>query len=193
LIRQRKEMLEVFTSLETKNRYEISTPDGRTTLFAAEQGSGAGAWLSRNFFNTARPFHIAIRDGQGRPILDVHRPWRWLFARIDVVSPDGKPIGAIQQRFAFFSRRFSVLDASGTEIAALHGPLLRPWTFRILVQDREVGLITKKFSGLLREAFTDADTFGVEFGPGMDPRLRTLSLAATFLIDFLYFEHKSQG
>jgi hypothetical protein len=51
-----------------------------------------------------------------------------------------------------------------------------------------VGRITKQWSGLLREAFTDADTFGVQLGPGMDPRLRTLALAATFLIDFLYFE-----
>ena len=53
-----------------------------------------------------------------------------------------------------------------------------------------MGRITKKWSGLLREAFTDADTFGVEMGPAMDPRLRPLMVAATFLIDFLYFEDR---
>ena len=44
--------------------------------------------------------------------------------------------------------------------------------------------------GVMREMFTDADTFGVEFGPQMSPELRTLTLAATFLIDFLYFEDR---
>ena len=81
---------------------------------------------------------------------------------------------------------------SGAELAVLHGPFFRPWTFRVLVAGREVGQITKQWSGLLREAFTDADTFGVQYGPGMNPQLRALALAATFLIDFLYFEHKSK-
>ena len=52
----------------------------------------------------------------------------------------------------------------------------------------EVGKITKEWGGVLREAFTDADTFGVHYGPAMNPQLRSLVLAATFLIDFLYFE-----
>ena len=41
----------------------------------------------------------------------------------------------------------------------------------------------------MKEAFTDADTFGVEFGHMMAPNLRPLVLGATFLIDFLYFEN----
>ena len=45
-------------------------------------------------------------------------------------------------------------------------------------------------SGLMKEAFTDADTFGVQFGPSMPENHRALILAATFLIDFLYFEDR---
>jgi uncharacterized protein YxjI len=191
VIRQRKELTEVFTSMETKNRYEIDTPDGRTILYAQEQGEGGMDFLRRNFLNTARPFHIELSDERGQDVMNLHRPWRWIFSRLDVLDGNGTPLGAIQQRFAMFSKRFSVLDPSGAEIAELHGPMLRPWTFRVLVAGKEVGQITKQWSGLLREAFTDADTFGVKYGPGMNPQLRALALAATFLIDFLYFEHKS--
>jgi uncharacterized protein YxjI len=192
VIRQRKELTEVFTDLETKNRYEIDLPDGRTIMYAQEQGEGGMDFLRRNFLNTARPFHIELSDDRGQDMMHLHRPWRWLFSRLDVLDGSGVPIGSIQQRFAVFSKRFSVLDPNGAEIAELHGPMLRPWTFRVLVGGQEVGQITKQWSGLLREAFTDADTFGVKYGPGMSPQLRALALAATFLIDFLYFEHKSK-
>lgn len=192
VIRQRKELTEVFTSMETKNRYEIDLPDGRTIMYAQEQGEGGMDFLRRNFLNTARPFHIELSDERGQDVMHVHRPWRWWFSRLDVLDGNGMPLGSIQQRFAVFSKRFSVLDPSGAELAVLHGPMLRPWTFRVLVGEQEVGQITKQWSGLLREAFTDADTFGVQYGPGMNPQLRALALAATFLIDFLYFEHKSK-
>lgn len=192
VIRQRKEMLEVLSSMETKNRYEVDLPDGRTILYVQEQGDGAMDFLRRNFLNTARPFHLELSDERGQDVMHLHRPWRWLFSRLDVLDGAGRPIGSIQQRFAVFSKRFSVLDTSGAEIAELHGPMLRPWTFRVLVGGQEVGQITKQWSGLLREAFTDADTFGVQYGPGMSPQLRALALAATFLIDFLYFERKSK-
>jgi uncharacterized protein YxjI len=191
VIRQRKELTEVFTSMETKNRYEIDLPDGRTILYAQEQGEGGADFLRRNFLNTARPFHIELSDERGQDMMHLHRPWRWWFARLDVLDGNNVPLGAIERRFALFAKRFTVLDPSGAEIAELDGPMLRPWTFRVLVGGQEVGQITKQWSGLLREAFTDADTFGVQYGPGMSPQLRALALAATFLIDFLYFEHKS--
>jgi uncharacterized protein YxjI len=192
VIRQRKELTEVFTSIETKNRYEVDLPDGRTIMYAQEQGEGTMDFLRRSFLNTARPFHIELSDERGQDVMHLHRPWRWLFSRLDVLDGGGVPIGSIQQRFAVLSKRFTVLDPSGAELAELYGPMLRPWTFRVLVGGQEVGQITKQWSGLLREAFTDADTFGVQYGPGMSPQLRALALAATFLIDFLYFERKSK-
>jgi uncharacterized protein YxjI len=190
VIRQGTSLAEVV--LDTKNHYEISLPDGPTILHAYEQGEGAMDWLGRNFLTTMRPFHIELSDERGQDVMHLHRPWRWLFSRLDVLDGNNVPLGAIQQRFALFSKRFTVLDPSGTEIAELHGPMLRPWTFRVLVGGQEVGQITKQWSGMLREAFTNADTFGVQYGPGMNPQLRALALAATFLIDFLYFEHKSK-
>jgi len=51
-----------------------------------------------------------------------------------------------------------------------------------------VGEIKKKWSGLLKELFTDADNFGVSFPSGASAKEKALILGATFLIDFLYFE-----
>jgi len=59
-----------------------------------------------------------------------------------------------------------------------------------MLGEQEIGRISKKWSGLLAEAFTDADTFGVEFGPAMAPPLCALVLAATFLIEFHASTHR---
>ena len=190
VVRQQKEMTEIFTGLETKNQYQVQLPGGPTLLHVAETGGGAMAFLTRSLLKSSRPFHMTMRDAGGQSAMELDRPWRWLFSRLDVSDGAGRPLGSIQQRFSLFSKRFSVLDPSGAELAQLHGPLFRPWTFRVQVQGAEVGKITKEWSGMLREAFTDADTFGVQFTAGMSPQLRTLALAATFLIDFLYFENR---
>lgn len=191
VIRQRKEMTEVFTNIETSNQYTVSLPSGETLFHVAEQSSGAMAFLTRNFLGSKRPFDMTVLAAGAGAGLNLRRPWRWLFSSLEVADTNGQQLGVIQQRFSLISKRFSVLDSSGAEIAQLHGPLLRPWTFRVMVDGQEVGKITKEWSGLLREAFTDADTFGVQYGPNMGEPLRSLALAATFLIDFLYFEENT--
>ena len=59
-------------------------------------------------------------------------------------------------------------------------------------QGAEAGVIRKQWGGLLRELFTDADAFGVEFQPHVPVEVRKLLLVATFLIDFTCFEN-NQG
>ena len=49
-------------------------------------------------------------------------------------------------------------------------------------------MITKKWSGLGKEMFTDADHFGVEFPERADIALKAVLLGAVFLIDFAHFE-----
>ena len=73
----------------------------------------------------------------------------------------------------------------------LRGPFFKPWTFNVEQNGREVGKIQKQWSGLGKELFTSADNFGVTFGDMDDPRLRTLVVAATFLIDFVHFEKRN--
>ena len=190
VVHQKKEMLEVFTDFETQNRYEVLGPDGQTALFAAETGQGAMAFLTRSFLKNKRPFTMQLLHPQGGIAFTLRRPWTWFFSEIHVHDASGQMVGMIDQRFAFFARKFVVLGPSREELAELHGPFFRPWTFRIVQGGQEVGKIRKQWSGFLQEAFTDADTFGLELGPAMDPRVRTLALAATFLIDFLYFEDR---
>ncbi len=190
VVKQQTEMLEAFTDFETKNRYLVQTPEGSPAFFAAEVGTGAGEFMSRMFLKNSRPFTMQLMDPGGNLALSLRRPWTWFFSELHVTDASGQPVGSIHQRFKFFGRLFHVLDANGQPVAEIQGPLFRPWTFHVMVQGQEVGQISKKWSGLMKEALTDADTFGVQFGPSMPEGHRALILAATFLIDFLYFEDR---
>jgi len=53
-------------------------------------------------------------------------------------------------------------------------------------------VILKKWTGLLKEGFTDADNFGVNFPSDWPVELKTLALGAVLLIDFVHFENKSK-
>lgn len=49
-------------------------------------------------------------------------------------------------------------------------------------ESRSVGRISKQWGGLLREALTDADDFGLQFPLDLDVRVKAVLLGATFLI-----------
>lgn len=188
-VRQKKEWGEILTGWETRNRYEISDGSGQALFFAGETGGRLGAVLLRAFLRNRRPFHMEIRNPSGEVVLDLDRPWRWFFATLEV-SNRGRLLGRIEQRFRLFSRHYEVLGADGELLATIEGPFFRPWTFMIRREGTEAGSIRKKWSGLGREMFTDADNFRVELAPGLDSLLRQLILGATFLIDFVHFENR---
>lgn len=196
VVRQRRSYLENLTGVEARGRYAVFTEAGAFTAGFAEHGEGAGDLFGRWLLKARRPFTMGLYPAEhpDRPLLVLHRPWRWLFSVLEVrEAASGRPVGRIQQRFAWFRKRLDVEAPDGRVLARLTGPLLRPWT--ILAEAgpegraREIGRIEKRWSGLLREAFTDADTFLVTLPPG-DPALRTLLLAAAVLVDFLWFEHQ---
>ena len=187
VVSQQKEWGEILTGFETKNRYTVSDVSGNRLYLAAEE---AGSTLLRWFLKALRPFTIAVLTENGQVVLRVIRPFRFYFHRAEVVDSQGRTLGAIERRFSVLRRIYSVLDSSGEEVFQLFGPILHPWTFQIRNDGVEYGKITKKWSGLLKEGFTDADNFGVMFPAEWDVKLKALFLGAVFLIDFVHFENK---
>jgi uncharacterized protein YxjI len=183
---QRRELAELF-GFETRNKYSIEL--GETQLFfAAEQGKGGLAVLARQFLGHFRRFEIAFFDSARAPVMRAIQPFRWILQRLEVALESGRPLGALQQRFSIFYKRFDVLDANGRVTMQVASPFFRPWTFSFQRDGREVARIEKKWSGLLREMFTDADRFRVVFVDSLDRDERLLLLAAAIFIDLRYFE-----
>jgi uncharacterized protein YxjI len=194
-VRQRKRWLEILTSFDARNVYAVYDDAGNPVLNVQEQGKGFGALLKRIFLASMRPFTSHVEDlRHQRQVLSLRRPFRFFFHRLEVRDADGALVGAIQRRWTWFRREYTVEGPSGEEVAALFGPFLRPWTFQIRLPqsgEQQVGLIQKKWSGLAKELFTQADNFWVEMGSVTDPSLRALLFSATVLIDVVHFERKN--
>jgi uncharacterized protein YxjI len=189
-VRQTKEWGEILTGFEGRNRYQVVGDDGQTVFIAGEVGSGLGLFLLRSFLKASRPFTMELKTPDGATALRLERPWRFWLSKMEVQDGEGHVLGSVHQRFAFFSRLYDVLGPSGELLATLRGPFFKPWTFHIEQNGQEVGLIQKRWSGFGKELFTDADNFGVTFENVRDARLRTLAVAATFLLDFIHFENR---
>lgn len=190
IISQKKEWGEILSGFETKNKYVVSDEVGNRIYYAAEE---AGSLLLRLFLKALRPFTLVVLTESNQDVLRAIRPFRFFFHRANIVDAHGISLGVLQKRFSLLRRKYSVFDSSGKEIYQLFGPILKPWTFIIKNNDVEYGKITKKWSGLLKEGFTDADNFGVIFPKDWDIRLKALFLGAVFLIDFVHFENKGNS
>lgn len=190
MIVQKRELAELF-GIETRNKYSLEV-NGAPFAFAAEQGKGGLAFLARMFLGHWREFEIHFFDNTRQLVLRAVHPFRFFFQRLEVFTADGRALGAIQQRWAFFSKRFDVEDPTGRVILTVSSPLWRPWTFAFERDGQELARVEKKWGGMLREAFTDADRFRVLYQShqlGLEER--SLVLAAGIFIDLQYFEQKA--
>ncbi len=190
VVSQEKNWTEIITGLEARNKYNILDASGKLIYLAAEW---EGSFWTRIILKSIRPFTIYIMAPDGSRVLILQRKFRFYLHKLEIFGADWEPLGTIQRRFSFLRRHYSVLNKSGHELFHLLGPILHPWTFIIQTPGREIGKITKKWSGLLKEAFTNADNFGVTFPADMDITWKGLLLGAVFLIDFVHFEHRSNN
>lgn len=190
MVRQTKEWGEILIGFESKNRFEILDDQGQNLGLAAEESKGVGAIFARNLLGKCRKASIHIYNQDGTKIGRGEKPFRWWFHRMEVFDGD-KKIGAIQRKWSLLNRKFAIENADGKEVMEIFSPMFRIWTFKLLFQGEECGRISKKWGGMLKEMFTDADSFGMECQPHVPTELRAILLVATFLIDFTCFENNN--
>lgn len=190
---QRKELAELF-GFETRNKYVILSEDQQPIGYAAEQGKGLLGLLMRYIFGHWRRFEIQIFDNDRQLIMRAVHPFRWIFQRLEVVDAQGKFLGAVQQRFSILTKSFDVTGAQGQLLFEVRSPIWKIWTFPFDRQGVTAANVLKRWGGLIKEAFTDADRFLINYAlPSMPEDERRLVLAAGLFIDLQFFERKANN
>jgi len=189
VIKQQVEGLELMTDFEGRNRYQFETPQGRALASAEESDTGMMGAITRNMFTSRRPFTMGISVLNTAEIIWLKRRFEWIFSRIEVSDDNNQPVGTIQQKFGLLHRKYRLAAYTSDRTLYIQGPIFKPWTFYVSDGDRQVALITKKWSGLFKEAFSRADSFGVKFEDDkLNTAERMMILGAAIAIDIDYFE-----
>ncbi|XP_060577255.1 phospholipid scramblase 2-like isoform X2 [Ruditapes philippinarum] len=211
LVKQQMELLEAFTGFETSNKYKVQNSMGQQVYFAAEESD----MCMRQCCGPQRGFTIHITDNAGQEVIRVTRefkccvgcPWfacndSWAHV-VQIEAPVGQIVGYVKQRQSCIEPHYIICNAEHEEVFSMTGPcciIQGPcctWDQDFIVNSKdgqtEVGKISKQWSGLLREYFTDADNFGISFPMDLDVKLKAVMLGAVFLIDFMYFEQNQQN
>ncbi|XP_043932959.1 phospholipid scramblase 1-like [Protopterus annectens] len=198
LIHQKVELIEAFIGFETNNKYVIKNSMGQKIFSAKEKND----CCTRNCCGSLRSFHIKIKDNSDREVIHLVRPYRcaccWCpccLQKLEVQSPPGTVIGYVIQNWHPCKPKFSVQNASKDTVLKITGPCLScnccsDVIFKVTdaEESKTVGQIRKQWSGLLKEAFTDADNFGIQFPMDLDVKIKAVLMGACFLIDFMFFE-----
>jgi hypothetical protein len=194
-VRQRKEWVEIFVDWETRNQYSILAADGAELGLVVERAGGLWDALRRGFLRSHRPLEAAVVGSDGTPLCSFRRPFFWLFSHLVVSGPDGERMGEVSRRFGVLYKRYDLSDHLEVRFARIASPRWRLWTFPVEGAHGQTATISKKWGGVLREAFSGADTFRIEFGDASwTEEQRAVILAAALSIDFDFFENnRSQG
>jgi uncharacterized protein YxjI len=193
-IRQVKEWVEILIDWETTNKYRVYDPQKQELGFLAERGGGLFHTLKRAFFRSHRPFDADLLSPKGEKILHFQRPFFWIWSDLEISNGQGKKVGSVHRRFAFFYKKYDLMDVHGHLFARLASPFWRIWKFPLLdAQDNEVGQVSKKWGGVLREIFTDADAYLVDYGnKNWSVEEKAVIFGAALSIDFDYFENNAK-
>ncbi len=188
-VQQRKEWTEILIDWETRNKYAVLDDDRRELAWIAERATGLGGALKRAIFRSHRAFEIDVIDRSGIVMINLSRSFFWFFSDLEVRIGEER-MGSVRRRFGLLHKRYDLHDQTGDVIASISSPLWRLWRFPISGTSAS---IAKKWGGALREFFTDADTYLVDFADHpWTPQQRAVILAAAISIDFDFFEN-NQG
>ncbi|CAG0897998.1 unnamed protein product [Cyprideis torosa] len=177
LIQQKVQMFEAITGFEVGNKYSIKNTLGQKV-----------------------PFVMKILDNTLQPVMTLERPLACdscccpcCLQTMDVLC-QGQLVGSISQNWSIFPN-LSVKDAAGNVVLKIEGPLCTCSFncgdvdfFVKNISGQTVGKIQKQWSGCCKEAFTDAESFCINFPMDLDVQTKATLLGAALLIDFMYYE-----
>lgn len=169
---------------ELRNQYELTDEDGTAAGRVEQSKQSPIAFILRlvSSLDVALPVTLSVTDASGAEVLTLHKPWfTWKVA----VHGGGQSLGTITRKIRI-GKPVYVISRDGVDLGEVRGEDWRSRHFQIVdAQSTEIGRVTKKWRGLLTEAFTDADSYGVEFAPATSASQRALVLAAALTVDLV--------
>jgi uncharacterized protein YxjI len=172
--------------IELTNEYRILDEQGNELGVIREEGQSTLRKALRFVSNVDQflTHKLAVYDSSGGKVVELVRPAKIMKSTVEVADGSGRAVGKIVQKNIFGKKRFALEDATGQLLGAINAENWRAWDFAIEdATGGEIGRITKKWAGLLREGFTTADNYVLNINGEAKGDLRLLVLASAAGVD----------
>ncbi|VEU20502.1 DEKNAAC101316 [Brettanomyces naardenensis] len=227
VIQRQIEFMNLFLGFEQANKYVVMDSMGNQLGWLIERDFGILKAVLRQVYRLHRPFTVDLFDNNGNLLLTIRRHFSLINSHIKAIlpnvrteeDPDGLVIGESVQNWHLWRRRYDLFqgiaspnksnDQAYMQFGKIDAGFLS-WDFAVRNRSEQVlGAVSRNFSGLFREMFTDTGVYVVRMDPisfqGMEdyygtiaPEAMTLDQKAVMLanavsIDFDYFSRHSSG
>ena len=137
------------------------------------------------------PFLLEIRNSQDQLEASITRGWTFFLSKIEIKDGNGEVIGIIKQKFKLFKPTFKIYDQADELIAEISGDW-KAWNFTIFdALNNQIGSISKKWAGAIKEIFTSADKYNVHIDTiYANQKSKIAILASAITIDMVLKESK---
>lgn len=170
--------------LKLRDTYDLIDPETGTLLgMVKDEPAPWAKWLRLLVEKTYLPTMLNVyQDGCPRPILRVRKHAGFLRTRLEIQDDQGRRLAQLRNKVFSLGGAFRIFEPSGREIGQLKGDW-KGWDYSATIQERSIGIVTKKWSGLLKEAFTNADQYLVQ---AERPEQLALLLGLALAVDLVY-------
>jgi uncharacterized protein YxjI len=182
---------EKVNAFKFENEYKVFD-ESNNQIGSINQKLTGGQKILRLLLNKAMlPFTLDIVDTNGMTLAKIQRGWTFFMSKISIVDDKGNTVGFIKQKFKLFKPTFEIQSEKNEPIGKITGDW-KAWDFKIF-DDKEIqiGTVSKKWGGLLKEAFTTADKYIVNIeSNNLSKENRIAVLASAITIDMVLKEAK---
>ena len=198
LDRNRFMIKERIAIIRTTDTYDIFDPESEEKIGQASEVPGKLVALLRWVVNkNFMPTRVEVRsENDDRLLFYIRRGWYIFRAKVRVYDANDELIGWFRSKILTIAGAFQVYDKNDELFAQIKGG--RRWFFDYHLKTPdgiEIGSVTKKFGGVLKELFTSSDAFLVTVAEDFEEQksAKILLLAAALAIDIIFKEDQSAG
>jgi len=178
--------------MKTTDTYDIFDPESGKQVGVAKEAIPTWAQVLRFFISKKlMPTTVEVREHpEGALVFTMKKPVAFFREVVEVYDAQGDKIGYFKSKLMSIGGGFWVYDTSDKHFAEVKGKWTG-WEFKFLTPDGvELGQVSKKWGGVLRELFTSADNYVVSVADHLaeQPIAKMLLLAAALAIDIVYYE-----
>ena len=182
--------------IELTNEYKILDEAGNQIGSIRQEGQSKAKKVLRFVSNLDQfmTHKLSVYDAEGRKVVELLRPRKIMKSTLEISDGAGRAVGKIVQQNVFGKKRFGLESESGELLGSINAENWRAWDFSIQdASGAEVGRITKKWAGLLKEGFTTADNYVLNVSRDVSPDLRLMMLGSAAGVDVALKQDDSGG